>query len=87
MSQMKEKMHTGDLYLPGDPEIVERQAKCLDLLYEFNSTRPTEGNKRQALLKEMFAEIGEGCYIEPPLHANFGGAHVHFGKMYMRTLI
>ena len=32
------------------------------------------------MLKEMFAEIGEGCYIEPPLHSNFGGAHVHFGK-------
>lgn len=28
----------------------------------------------------MFAEIGDGCYIEPPFHANFGGAHVHFGK-------
>ena len=32
------------------------------------------------MLKDMFAEIGEGCYIEPPLHANFGGRHVHFGK-------
>ena len=28
----------------------------------------------------MFAEIGTDCYIEPPLHANFGGKHVHFGK-------
>ena len=28
----------------------------------------------------MFAEIGEGCYIEPPLRSNFGGHHVHFGK-------
>ena len=28
----------------------------------------------------MFAEIGEGCYIELPFHANWGGAHVHFGK-------
>ena len=28
----------------------------------------------------MFAEIGENCYIEPPLHANWGGKHVHFGK-------
>lgn len=27
----------------------------------------------------MFAEIGERCYIEPPLHANWGGKHVHFG--------
>ena len=24
--------------------------------------------------------VGEGCYIEPPFHANLGGAHVHFGK-------
>ena len=28
----------------------------------------------------MFADIGEGCYIEPPLHANWAGKHVHFGK-------
>ena len=28
----------------------------------------------------MFAEIGEGTYIEQPFHANFGGAHCHFGK-------
>ena len=31
------------------------------------------------MLKDMFAEMGENCYIEPPLHANFGGKHVHFG--------
>ena len=29
-------------------------------------TRPTELEKREEMLKEMFAEIGEGCYIEPP---------------------
>lgn len=80
MSQMKERMHTGDLYLSGDQEIIEWQIKCLDRLYDFNMTRPTEGKKRESMLKEMFAEIGEGCYIEPPFHANFGGAHVHFGK-------
>lgn len=77
---MKEKMHTGELYLPGDSEIIRWQAECLDRLYEFNMIRPAEAEKRQAMLKEMFAEIGEGCYIEPPFHANFGGAHVHFGK-------
>ena len=69
----KDKMHTGELYLPDDKEIVEHQTKCLDRLYEFNHTRPTEGEKRQVLLKEMFAEIGEGCYLEPPFHSNFGG--------------
>lgn len=77
---MKERMHTGELYLPGNDEIMQEQTKCLDRLYEFNMTRPTEFEKRKVMLKEMFAEIGEGCYIEPPFHSNFGGAHVHFGK-------
>lgn len=77
----KNKMHTGELYLPCDDEIMKRQIKCLDRLYDFNQTRPTESEKRTALLKEMFAEIGEGCYIEPPFHSNFGGGHCHFGKM------
>ncbi len=80
MSRMKERLHTGELYLPGDEEIMAEQLKKLDRLYDYNRTRPTEMKKREALLKEMFAEIGEGCYIEPPLHSNFGGAHLHFGK-------
>lgn len=77
---MKEKMHTGEIYLPGDAEIMKEQLACLDRLYDFNATRPTELEKREAMLKEMFAEIGEGCYIEPPFHSNWGGHHVHFGK-------
>lgn len=75
-----EKLHTGELYLPGDEEIMSEQLLCLEKLYDFNATRPLEQEKRQKLLKEMFAEIGEDCYIEPPLHANFGGKHVHFGN-------
>lgn len=73
-------MHTGGLYVCSVPELMKEQTKCLNLLFDFNQTRPTEGEKRERLLKEMFAEIGEGCYIEPPFHANWGGRHCHFGK-------
>ena len=75
-----EKIHSGEIYNPADDEIMELQLKCLDKLYDFNMTRPSELDKRDAMLKEMFAEIGENCYIEPPFHANWGGRHVHFGK-------
>ncbi len=75
-----EKLHTGELYLPVDAELLQEQAKCLGKLYEYNMTRPGEAEKRQKMLSEMFAEIGENCYIEPPLHANWGGKHIHFGK-------
>lgn len=75
-----DKLHSGELYLPGDEEIMQEQIKCMEKLYDFNNTRPSESDKRASLLKEMFAEIGSGCYIEPPLHANWGCKHVHFGK-------
>ncbi len=80
MSKMKDRMHTGELYFPGDEEIMREQTARLEKLYDFNITRPTEFEKRQALMKEMFAEIGEQCYIEPPFRSNFGGGHVHFGN-------
>lgn len=76
----KDKLHTGELYLPGDPEILSFQTECLERLYDYNMTRPSEYAKREAMLKAMFAEIGGGCYIEPPFHSNFGGAHCHFGS-------
>ena len=75
----REKLHNEMLYLPDDPEIMREQLCCLEKLYDFNATRPTELEKRDALLREMFAELGEDCYIEPPLYANWGGKHVHFG--------
>ncbi len=75
----KTKMHTGELYLCEDEEIMKEQVLCLEKLYDYNATRPLEYEKRAALLKEMFAEIGDNCYIEPPFHSNWGGKHVHFG--------
>ena len=75
-----EKMHSVSLYSCADGALVEEQTACLDKLYDFNMTRPTETQKREKMLKEMFCEIGENCYIEPPLHSNWGGKHVHFGN-------
>ncbi len=75
-----EKLHSGDIYFPSDPDIMKEQFNCLEKQYDFNLTRPHEQEKREALLKQMFAEVGEGCYIEPPLHANWGGHHVHLGR-------
>ena len=77
---MKERMHTGEIYDPNDESVISEQILCLDKLYDFNNTRPTQLEKRSEMLKEMFAEIGENCYIEPPLHSNWGGKHVHFGN-------
>ena len=77
---IREKQHGGQLYLPGDESLQREQLRCLDRLYEFNQIRPSDLERKTALLKEMFAELGEDCYIETPFHANWGGRHVHFGS-------
>lgn len=77
---IREKQHGGALYLPGDESLQREQLQCMDRLFEFNQVRPSDLERKNALLKEMFAEIGEDCYIETPLRANWGGRHVHFGK-------
>ena len=78
--EAKIRMAEGRIYQPGDEGILKEQFVCMEKLYDFNATRPSEQKKRQDMLKDMFAAIGANCYIEPPLHANFGGKHVHFGR-------
>ncbi len=75
-----QKMLSGLPYDPTLPDLVDVQTESQELMYDYNLTRPSEGQKRQELLKQMFAEIGDGCYVEPPLHANWGGRQVHFGS-------
>lgn len=80
LEEIKERQYSQKLYYCNDDKLVQEQLQCLELLYDFNQTRPLEQEKRESLLKEMFAEIGKDCYIEPPFRANWGGKNVHFGN-------
>ena len=52
---IREKMHAGELYDPADEALAREQAECLEKLYDYNATRPSEGEKRAKMLREMFA--------------------------------
>ena len=75
-----ERMEQGLVYDPMDEEIMRVQRPLLEGLWAFNQLKPSEEEKKQQYMHEVFAECGEDCYIEPPFHANWGGAHVHFGS-------
>ncbi|MGN1085095.1 MAG: sugar O-acetyltransferase [Lachnospiraceae bacterium] len=76
----RERMEAGLVYDPWDEQLQAEQQMRLEKLYDYNMTRPSEGEKRKKLLKEMLGSVGEGCYIEPPLRANWGGKNLHFGN-------
>ena len=71
-------LHDQQIYNPDDPEILQKQAAAQLPMYEYNRTLPTEGDKRQRLLKKMLGKVGKGCFIEPPFTLT-GGKHVMFG--------
>ena len=81
-----ERMVKGLIYDPGDEEIMKEQFPFLDKLWEFNQLKPSDIAGKEKYMKEVFAECGENNYIELPLHANWGGHHVHFGsKIYANS--
>ncbi len=77
---IKEKQHSGEIYQPMDEEILKEQLVFLDNLREYNEIPHVRMKEREEKLRQMLAEAGEGCYVESPFYANFGGHHVHFGK-------
>ena len=76
----REKIHSGQIYQPNDPTIMEEQLGYLDLMDEYNRTPRRLQAERYEMLKKLFAEVGENCYIESPYFANWGGHHVHLGS-------
>ena len=74
-----EQMKSGKLYYSDTEELFALQAKQMEILYDYNATRPRDKEGRVALLKRLLAEVGNDCYIEPPLHANWG-SNTHLGN-------
>ena len=79
-STQKERMDAGLLYLSEDESVTNEQFKRMEMLYDYNKTRPKHKKRRAKLLKKMFHQIGDDAYIEPPLHANWTGKFVTIGK-------
>ncbi len=75
-----ERMLAGLIYDPADPQIMSEQAAFADRLWAFNQLRPSDTAEKERYMREVFAACGQGCYIELPFRANWGGRHVRFGN-------
>ncbi|EMD1177345.1 sugar O-acetyltransferase [Vibrio harveyi] len=71
-------LHSQQVYFCNDEALAAMQTECLETLYDYNQTRPSEGEKRSNILNHLLASVGKNCYIEPPLRANWG-CHTHLG--------
>lgn len=82
MTELEKNMqllHTGDLYVCNSPEMFRLQMEYRSLIQQYNQMDPRDMDGHTALLPRIFAEVGEGCFIEPPFNANWG-CFTHLGK-------
>lgn len=71
-------MRSGDIYRCDDEEMLAAQHEQMELLYDFNATRPSELKRRREIAEQLLGYYGEEAWIEPPLHANWG-CNTYFG--------
>lgn len=63
---MDEKRKKGYLWSDTE-EYMEEQARCKDLMYEFNHTRPSEEERRKEIMKELFGFVGDPVWVMQPI--------------------
>ncbi|EGH23500.1 MULTISPECIES: sugar O-acetyltransferase [Pseudomonas syringae group genomosp. 2] len=68
-----EKAAAGLLYNANyDVELLKQRRDTKEHLFELNSTRPSDTEKRHRLIKSIFGKIGEGFTIEGPFSCDYG---------------
>ncbi len=77
-----EMLNSGEMYDSVDEGFIAYQHYLARRLNEFNRTDEDEAGlkERERVLKEIVGTYGEELYVIPPVSANCGLRHVHFGK-------
>lgn len=75
---MRERIARGMLFTDMCEGLPEERIRGKELMYDFNATRPSEEEKRIALMSKMFGKIGKNSWIEPPIHFAYG-SNIYIG--------
>ena len=74
-----EKMISGQLYNPFDPELTKMRLEARLLTEKFNKTSITELEKRRSILSQLLGSVKDNVYIEPSFHCDYG-FNIHVGE-------
>lgn len=79
LTQEEEKIKSGILFCPSDPELVALKRRTHNLNVDYNMTYEDEFEKREAILREILGEMGDGVRIQGPIAFHYG-KHTKIGK-------
>ncbi len=69
----KEKMLAGEVYSAIDPELIEELMATREVLYEYNSLRPSQTQRMKEILKGLLGHVADDDFlINQPFHCDYG---------------
>lgn len=68
----KEKMLSGKPYKSFEEILLNERQHAKELIFDFNALRPSEIEKRNKIIKELFSKTGNNFFIEPPFRCDYG---------------
>jgi len=71
MKTEKQKMLAGELYDPGDPQLIAERRRCRELLKFLNDSREGQDEERKRLLAELFGRTTD-AWIQLPFYCDYG---------------
>lgn len=77
----EEKIFSGILYCPGDPELRAMKLRSHNLSMDYSRTYEDETEKRKQIISEILGEFGEGGFIQGPVFFHYG-RHTKIGKRF-----
>ena len=77
----EEKIFAGQLFRPGHPDLKAIKLRTHNLNNDYNATYEHETEKRAQILSQIVGSMGEGSFIQGPIHFHYG-VHTHIGKRF-----
>lgn len=74
-----QKMLRGEVYEATHPEFLRRLENTRDLLWEYNSLRPSEEKRREEIIRNLLGSCGEKFHINQPFRCDYG-CNVYIGE-------
>ncbi len=71
-------MLAGESYNPRDADLLALAHRARTLVARYGGTDFGDAAGRRTLLQQLFSEVGEGVWVEPPFFAEYG-VHVTIG--------
>ena len=68
----REKMLNGKPYKSFEDKLLGERQYAKEMIFDFNSLRPSEIEKRNEIIKKLFSNVSDNFFIEPPFRCDYG---------------